>query len=123
MGKHQKNKNNEPMVNNPRFPHTLRIYRSKLSADDTVLTDDAGIPLPPEHIYTSQCGYREPGKPRVSGDVIIADYKLALPKASVDIFPGDIIEVSDYMRTIDGVVVKSMTFNMGTNIWFNEIKN
>lgn len=111
------------MVDNPRHPHLLKIFRYQLAGDGDIATDNDGVPLNPNVIYSGKCGYREQGKPKVPGEVIVSDYKLSLPKIGVNIMPGDVAEVSDYARTFRGQVVKSLVYNMGTTIWINEIRN
>jgi hypothetical protein len=36
---------------------------------------------------------------------------------------GDLVEIKDYERSYWGEVVKKATFNLGSNIWINEVKN
>ena len=69
-------------------------------------------------------GYRTQGKnTRETVDVNVSDYKLATPMFLTPLEPGDRIEIKDYERTYWGEVVKKQTFNLGSNIWINEIKN
>ena len=35
----------------------------------------------------------------------------------------DILEVTDYERTFRAKMVKKVTFNWGTDIWYDEIRN
>jgi hypothetical protein len=37
--------------------------------------------------------------------------------------PGDRIEIRDYDREYWGEVVRKQTFNLGSNIWINEVMN
>jgi hypothetical protein len=39
------------------------------------------------------------------------------------LLPGDLVEITDFDRTYWGEVVKKATFNLGSNIWINEVKN
>ena len=69
-------------------------------------------------------GYRTQGKnTRDAVDVIVSDFKLATPMFVTPLFPGDRVEIKDYDRTYWGEVVKKMTFNLGSNIWINEVRN
>ncbi len=69
-------------------------------------------------------GYRTSGKnTKDTSDVMVSDYKLATPPLMTYIEPGDRLEIIDYMRTFRAEVVKMMTFNLGSNIWINEVKN
>lgn len=69
-------------------------------------------------------GYRTQGKnTKDSVDVIVSDYKLATPMFTTPLLPGDLVEITDFDRTYWGEVVKKATFNLGSNIWINEVKN
>ena len=69
-------------------------------------------------------GYRTQGKnTKDTLDVVVSDYKLATAPLMTYIEPGDRVEIKDYMRTYWGEVVKMMTFNLGSNIWINEVQN
>lgn len=108
---------------NPRFPHTLRVLRCAADSLGVPITDENGNPKE-DVIYESSFGYRSQTLgTTTSGSVVKADYKIAMPKTTADIRTGDILEVTDYTRSYRGVVVKYITFNLGTNIWFDEVKN
>lgn len=69
-------------------------------------------------------GYRTQGKnTRETVDVQVSDFKLATPMFLTHLEPGDRVEIKDYERTYWGEVVKKATFNLGSNIWINEVKN
>ena len=69
-------------------------------------------------------GYRVSSKnTQTAGDVIVSDFKIATPMILTELVAGDILILTDYERTYKGVVVKKTTFNLGTNIWFDESKN
>lgn len=69
-------------------------------------------------------GYRTHGKnTRETIDVVVSDYKLATPPIMTALQPGDRVEIRDYTRSFWGEVVKMMTFNLGSNIWINDVKN
>lgn len=69
-------------------------------------------------------GYRTSGKNTSdTADVAVSDYKLATVPLLTHIEPGDRVELKDYTRTYWGEVVKMTTFNLGSNIWINEVKN
>ena len=57
-----------------------------------------------------------------AGDVEVADFKVATPLFITPLESGDRVEVTDYDRTYWGSVVKKMSFNLGSNIWFNEVR-
>jgi hypothetical protein len=133
---------------NPRFPHTLRVWRVREDEYGEPVTDDEGNaaydivsldvavtvdnrPLMgldgsvETEVAESICfGYRTQGKnTRETVDVVVSDFKLATPMFLTPLKPGDRVEITDYERTYWGEVVKKMTFNLGSNIWVNEIKN
>lgn len=133
---------------NPRFPHRLRVWRSAKDEFGEPRTDNDGNPIyevltlskvvmadyepmmicddefmtePTEWIHF---GYRTQGKnTRDTADVQVSDFKLSTPMFLTHLLPGDRVEIKDYERTFWGEVVKKMTFNLGSNIWINEIKN
>lgn len=133
---------------NPRFPHTLRVWRVRKNSFGEPVTNDAGDPVydivrvqkavviddkpvmlsdgrfETEVAEWIDFGYRTQGKnTRDTTDVVISDYKLATAPLMTYLEPGDRVEIKDYMRTYWGDVVKMMTFNLGSNIWINEVKN
>lgn len=77
---------------------------------------------------TKQCteipfGYRQQtANALVSGDVIMAEMKIACPMIIGEIATKDILELTDRDRTYRAEVVKKINTNFGTNIWFNEVK-
>jgi hypothetical protein len=69
-------------------------------------------------------GYRTQGKnTKDSLDVQVADFRLATPMFLTPLEAGDLVEIKDYERSYWGEVVKKATFNLGSNIWINEVKN
>lgn len=131
---------------NPRFPHTLKVKRARMTAgqpeidsegnvlyDYLTLTLVAMIDNEPAMengqfvTYTAESvnfGYRtSSANTQTAGDVIRADFKIACPMFLTELRYDDILELTDYDRTFTGKVVKKTTFNLGTNIWFDEIKN
>lgn len=133
---------------NPRFPHILRVWRSRKDDNGMPKTDANGNPLmdivnlkvavlvneapvyrPDGSVETEltewvNFGYRTDGKnTRDTVDVNVSDFKLATPLLLTYIEPGDRVEIKDYERTYWGEVVKKATFNLGSNIWINEVKN
>lgn len=136
---------------NPRFPHKLKVWRDRKDESGVPILDDNGDPIRElvlihkvipideysgepmldtngdfitENVEEISFGYRDSSKnTRESGDVQISDFKIATPMFTTPLFPGDELEIVDYDRSYRGVVVKKMTYNLGSNIWFNEIKN
>lgn len=111
------------MADNPRFPHNIKIYRAAKDDFGNILFDDNGEPAY-TLIHDSICGIRtQSGNIRTSGEVINADYKLALPRHFVDIQAGDLCILTTYTSTKKLTVLKSETYNMGSNIWANNNSN
>lgn len=133
---------------NPRFPHKLRVWRSRKDEYGGAVTDDEGneildivplykvtmidnlpLVLPDGSFDTEptewmEFGYRTGGKnTKDTSDVMVSDYELSTPMFITTLESGDRIEIKDYDRTYWSEVVKKMTFNLGSNIWVNEIKN
>lgn len=133
---------------NPRFPHTLRVWRSRKNSYGDPMTNDEGNPIfdivtlkavvMVDHLPVVRSdgsfdtettewidfGYRTQGKnTKDSLDVQVADFRLATPMFLTPLEAGDLVEIKDYERSYWGEVVKKATFNLGSNIWINEVKN
>lgn len=133
---------------NPRFPHTLSIQRPVVDAGGAVVYDSDGkVTYAPitlkivetvdgdpvmdaegnfvtEDATSVSFGYRTNSMNiRQAGDVVVADYKIACPMFLAEMTFGDELELTDFDRTYRGRVVKKMTYNWGTNIWFDEIRD
>jgi len=133
---------------NPRFPHTLTVKRPREDSSGEPVCDANG-----DHIYdvvTLTCvemrdhepvrdangafvtfeaqsvsfGYRTSSKDTLTaGDVIVSDFRIACPMFLTEIRADDILFLTDYERSYRGKVVKKTTFNLGTSIWFDEVRN
>ncbi len=133
---------------NPQFPHRLKVLRGSLDAHGDPVTDDDGNPVVEavtltavvmrdnqptidgegnfvtEKVCCIAFGYRQSSLNTMrQGDVIVSDYKISCPLFLTPLNPGDVLELTDYEKTFRGVVVKKDTFNLGTLIWFDRIKN
>lgn len=133
---------------NERFPHTLRVWRTRKNNFGEPATDTNGNPLydavplemvvmrdgfpvlradggfETETVYSLPFGYRTQGKnTRDTADVEVSDYKLSTPMFLTPLDSSDVVELEDYDRKFGCEVVKKMTFNLGSNIWVNEVKN
>ena len=133
---------------NPRFPHTLRVWRSRKDKYGDPMTDSDGDPIydivslkavvmvDGRPVVLSdgsfdtyltewlEFGYRTQGKnTKDTTDVMVSDFKLATPMFLTPLEPGTRVEIKDYDRTFWGEVVRKQTFNLGSNIWINEVKN
>lgn len=133
---------------NPRFPFTLEVLRSRKDEDGETIFDEAGdpimnvVPLTLVEMFdeepvlnadgsfvtyestTLPFGMRTNSRSTATRiDVVVSDYKIASPICLTELLPTDILKVTDYDRTFYGRLVKKTTFNLGTNIWFDEIRN
>ena len=133
---------------NPRFPHTLVVKRVRKDSTGELVYDSDGNSIidtvsltcaemldnePVRNAngafvtYTATSvnfGYRTSAKnTTTSGDVIVSDFRIACPMFLTEILADDILELTDYERTYKGKVVKKTTFNLGTSIWFDEVRN
>lgn len=111
------------MVDNPRFPHDIRVFRAAKDEFGNVILDENGEPAY-TLILESKCGIRtQSGNIRNTKDAIEAEYKFALPRHTVDIQEGDMCEVTHYTSEMRLVVTKATTYNFGSNIWANNVVN
>ena len=77
-----------------------------------------------EEVEWIEFGYRKSSKStRDTVDVQVSDFMISLPLFITYLTPGDILEIEDYDRRYEGQVLKKQSFNLGSNIWFNEVKN
>lgn len=132
---------------NPRFPHKLVVKRVRFANGQPVIDGD-GNPIydtvrltlvemydeePVRDLdgnfvtYEDDCvnyGYRtNSSNTQTMGDAMMTTFKIACPMFLTEIQAEDILELTDYDRTYRGRVIKKTTYNLGTNIWYNEIKN
>lgn len=133
---------------NPRFPHSLRVWRVRKNSFGDAVTDAEGNPvldivslkvatmidglpsynsdgsLSTELTDWLSFGYRTQGRnTKDTLDVVVSDFKLATPIFTTVLEVGDRVEIKDYDRSYWGEVVKKQTFNLGSNIWINEVRN
>lgn len=134
---------------NPRFPHTLVVKRVNkvdgeivYDADGNVTYgtvplsicvldnkgymrfDSDGKPIIGDVADSIKCGYRTNTR-NVSeaGDVAVYNISLHTPPFTTELLYDDILEITDYERTYTARMVRKATFNWGTDIWFDEIRN
>ena len=138
-----------PTPRNRRWPHTFTVLSESLDADGTPVTDADGKPvrssmplervvydgnwnprLRPDGSFVTETvvevpwGYRTAtGGMKTSGDVIVADYKVSTPMLLTEIPTGTILTMTDYTHTFRVKVIKMTTYNWGTSLWGDNIKN
>jgi len=134
---------------NPRFPHQLKVYRPvkdgngnyvldsngdatyslvELSivalSDGWMMRDSNGSPIIGSVSTTIACGYRTNTRNLAEmGDVVVYNITLHTPPFTTPLYFDDILEITDYERAFRAKCVKKMTFNWGTDIWYDEIRN
>ena len=134
---------------NPRWPHTLRVLSESLDSDGMPVVDSEGMPVRasrplerveygpdwnprrrPDGTFVTDWvedmpwGYRTAtGGLKTSGEVIVADYKVSCPMILTEIETGAVLELTDYTHTFRVKLLKMTTYNWGTNLWLDNIKN
>ena len=134
---------------NPRWPHTFTVLTESLDEKGLPVTNSVGNPVygtkqierivydpnwnprrnsdgtfQTEYVEQVPWGFRtSTGGMKTSGEVWVADYKISCPMLLTDIPSGTILIMTDYVRTFRVKVVKMTTYNWGTNIWVDNIKN
>ena len=134
---------------NPRWPHTFRVVVEPLDGNGVPVTDSNGDPVVgsmqlekivydsgwnptrnPDGSFVTEMvtdmpwGYRTAtGGLRTAGEVIVADYKVSTPMMLTELPTGTILQMTDYTHTFRAKILKMTTYNWGTNIWLDNIKN
>ena len=134
---------------NPRWPHTFRVVVESLDSDGMPVTDANGDPIVgsmqlekivydsgwnptrnPDGSFVTEMvtdmpwGYRTAtGGLKASGEVIVADYKVSTPMMLTELPTGTILQMTDYTHTFRAKLLKMTTYNWGTNMWLDNIKN
>lgn len=134
---------------NPRWPHTFRVVVESLDANGLPVTDANGDPVVgsmqlekivydsawnptrnPDGSFVTEMvtdmpwGYRtSTGGLRTAGEVIVADYKVSTPMMLTELPTGTILQMTDYTHTFRAKILKMTTYNWGTNMWLDNIKN
>ena len=134
---------------NPRWPHTFRVVVEPLDANGIPVTDENGDPVvgsmqlekivydsawnpsrnPDGSFVTAMVtdmpwGYRpSTGGLRTAGEVIVADYKVSTPMMLTELPTGTVLQMTDYTHTFRVKILKMTTYNWGTNMWLDNIKN
>ncbi len=136
-------------MHNPRWPYTFVIVGESLDSHGMPVTDENGDPvtttpsvemvsydprmnparnidgsIKTQSVTTVPWGYRtSTGGMKVSGEVWVADYKISCPMLLTDIPSGTTLILTDAVRSFRVKVVKMTTYNWGTNLWVDNIKN
>lgn len=134
---------------NPRWPYTFVVVEESLDADGMPVVDKNGDPVVSSKtlqkvVYDAQWnptrgadgsfvtesvtempwGYRtSTGGMKTSGEVIVADYKISCPMFLTDLPTGTTLILTDSVRSFRVKVIKMTTYNWGTNLWVDNIKN
>lgn len=134
---------------NPRWPYTLVVEGESLDSNGLPVTDENGDPVnhsvslklcvydsqwnptfrsDGSYAYTEETtipwGYRTAtGGLRTSGEVIVADFKISIPKCLTDLPAGTVLILTDDIHTFRAKIMKMTTYNWGTDIWCDNILN
>ena len=134
---------------NPRWPHTFRVVVESLDENGRPVTDENGDPVVgsmqlekivydsawnpsrnPDGTFVTEMvtdmpwGYRtSTGGLRTAGEVIVADYKVSTPMMLTELPTGTVLQMTDYTHTFRVKILKMTTYNWGTNMWLDNIKN
>lgn len=134
---------------NPRWPHTFRVEVESLDENGLPVTDVDGEPVlgsmqiekivydsgwnptrNPDGSFVTEMvtdmpwGYRTAtGGLRTAGEVIVADYKVSTPMMLTELETGTVLQMTDYTHTFRAKILKMTTYNWGTNLWLDNIKN
>ena len=134
---------------NPRWPYTFTVLAESLDANGLPVVGTDGKPvrtsmtlekvvydgkmnptfksdgsLQTETVTVMPWGYRtSTGGMKTSGEVIVADYKISCPMFVTELPTGTILSMTDRTHTFRVKVIKMTTYNWGTNLWVDNIKN
>ena len=134
---------------NPRWPNTFRVVVESLDSDGMPVTDANGDPIVgsmqlekivydsgwnptrnPDGSFVTEMvtdmpwGYRtSTGGLKTAGEVIVADYKVSTPMMLTELPTGTVLQMTDYTHTFRAKLLKMTTYNWGTNMWLDNIKN
>lgn len=134
---------------NPRWPHTFRVVVESLDENGLPVTDANGDPVVgsmqlekivydsawnptrnPDGSFVTEMvtdmpwGYRtSTGGLKTAGEVIVADYKVSTPMMLTELPTGTVLQMTDYTHTFRVKILKMTTYNWGTNMWLDNIKN
>lgn len=134
---------------NPRWPHTFRVVVESLDSNGLPVTDANGDPVVgsmqlekivydsawnptrrPDGSFVTEMvtdmpwGYRtSTGGLKTAGEVIVADYKVSTPMMLTELPTGTVLQMTDYTHTFRVKILKMTTYNWGTNLWLDNIKN
>jgi len=95
-------------MNNPRFPHTCKIYRMTNPTPFSAGTEEV--------VYEGEC--RKYTNTSRFNEVVISKYGLSIP-GTLPIKVGDLLTVTDITGTFNGSVVEVNAGNLGTTVFFN----
>lgn len=105
-------------VNNPRFPHTCKVYR--ISGETSFDEGKETV------LYVGRCHKYGSTSLRTftKSNVIKSDYAIDIPGLAKGIIAGDLVDVTDYGGSFESCVVTDCyPTEMGTTLYFNLAKN
>lgn len=105
-------------VNNPRFPHTCKVYR--ISGETSFDEGNETV------LYVGKCNKYGSTNLRTftKSNVIKSDYAIDIPGLVKGIIAGDLVDVTDYGGSFESCMVTDCyPTEMGTTLYFNLAKN
>lgn len=107
-------------MDNPRFPHTIRITRL-ISPDG--YDPYSGIEIEPTEIYHGEGRNYKNNKTNLVNGVVQSDYAVSIPFTEIDVMTGDTIVITERTRTISGNVDDAYLGNLGLTIFWTRVNN
>lgn len=113
-------------MDNPRFPHKCKIYRTEGETEFSAGTEIT--------VYEGECRKYRNGQTRQTDEVMTGNYCLSIPgertnadgvteRIMVKALAGDTVEATDYSGTYRGYVVDCRAGNLGNTVYWNDDKN
>ncbi len=104
-------------VNNPRFPHTCKVYRI---SGETSFDEGSETVL-----YEGECNKYSSSSLRTftEDNVIKVDYAVDIPGLVKGVVTGDIVDFADFGEPFKGCIITDCyPTTMGTTLYFNQAK-
>lgn len=104
-------------VNNPRFPHTCKVYRI---SGETSFDEGSETVL-----YEGECNKYSSSSLRtfMKDNVIKVDYAVDIPGLVKGVVTGDIVDFADFGAPFKGCIITDCyPTTMGTTLYFNQAK-
>lgn len=107
-------------MDNPRFPHTIRIIRVTTGTFDPFNPNQSTTE---EEVYHGEGRNYKNNKTSTVNGVLQSDFAVSLPFTEIDIKAGDKITVTERARVISGLVDDAYLGNLGLTVYWNKVNN